>query len=33
VLKPVTFHYKIDTANGREFGLIREEVCLKWILG
>jgi len=26
-LKPVTFHYKTDTASGREFGLIPEEVC------
>ena len=24
-LKPVTFHYTTDTANGREFGLIPEE--------
>lgn len=26
-LKPVTFHYKTDTANRREFGLIAEEVA------
>ncbi|PYI80233.1 MAG: hypothetical protein DMF05_07165 [Verrucomicrobia bacterium] len=26
-LKPVTFHYKTDTASGREFDLIPEEVC------
>ena len=26
-LKLVTFHYKTDTASGREFGLIPEEVC------
>ena len=27
VLKPVTFHYKSDTTNGPEFGLVAEEVA------